>query len=482
MKGTSRLSPKAFGAVVLVLFLLVGWAAFQKEKISTYLAFGKETIHAEFAARSKLIGDDLTFDHVVKMNGVVIGKVTTIEETDKGTMIAGLQVDSGTRDKLGTAPTAFIEPTLVTDGVQFVGLATGGDPEKKFTDDMIPMTRTKLPVYLDDVLKAVSAQHTLNGIQSTIRQTDSTLRAGGADAIRGLATDAPATLKPAGVVLDSFRGTNKESDLDRLVTGFESFSSAQNQQDGQFSSMIRSLNKTSTAFGAGSPALSTALAGLPDTLRTSRAGLADLVPTLHKLQDTSDDFRPTARELDDFLHEFGPVLHRARPVFDDLRHLLHDAKPLVDELVPTADVGIKTLDDVKGPVLDRVNGPIKDRIYAPLIGKNEYKGSSNGIPTYKELGYFSSALNDVFKHYDSNSAIARLEAGANGQSLTASKFPKTMEQYLETFGLQQPEGLNDQRTGLIGKIQPNKAKPQDAAPTGLAPKSTPDVPLLGGTR
>lgn len=470
MTQLRRLSPKILGTLVLVLFLAVGWAAFQKERLSTWFTVGHETIQAEFAGRAKLIGHDLTYVHSVKLNGVVIGKVTTIEETPRGTMLASMQVDPGTREKLGSAPTAFLRPTLVTDGVQYLGLRTGGDLGKTFVGDVIPLERTQLPVYLDDVLLTLSGEDAKQGLRSTIGQTDATLRQGGADAIHALVADAPAALNPAGVVLGAFRGTNPDTDLTKLVTGLHSISAAMNRQQGQFSSTLASLDRTTTALAAGSGSLASAISGAPETLRVTRAGMDDLRPALARLRTTSEEFRPSARELDEFLHEFGPVAHRARPVFDDLRQVMHDARPLLDQLVPAADVGNDVLDDIKGPVLDRVNGPIKDRIYAPFVGKNEYHGGSVDIPTYKELGYLISASSNVFKHYDANNAIGRLEAGAGGNSIGGTKFPHSLEQYLEMFGMQQPLGPNEPKDGPLGRIEPDKAKPSDA------------LPLLGGTR
>ncbi|HEY4007194.1 MAG TPA: mammalian cell entry protein [Pseudonocardia sp.] len=482
MKGRlSKVSPRAWGALVLVLFLLVGWAAFQKERLATLFTFGDETIQAEFANRAKLIGDELTYDDTVKLNGVVIGKVTTIEETPRGTMLASLLVDPGTRAKLGSAPTAFIRPTLVTDGVEYLGLQTGGIPDHPFTDPVIPLERTSLPVSLDDVLTALSGDQARQGIRSLIGQTDATLRQGGNDALRGLATDGPATLRPAGVVLSAVRGTNPDSDLDKLVQGLESVSEALNEQNGQFESTVRSLNLTTSALGVGAPPLAAAINVGPQTLQVARAGLADLKPTLGKLQQTSQDFRPAARELDSFLQEFGPVLHRTRPVVADLRDVLRDARPLVRELVPTADIGNQTLEDIKGPVFDRINGPIRDRLYAPIKGRNEYKGGSVPFPTYKELGYLISGSSNVWKHYDSNTAVARLEAGAGGQSVGGTKFPLSLEEYLESFGLQQPAGPNDIRKGPLGAVDLSKARPGDAVPH-TDTQGLQGIPLLGGTR
>jgi phospholipid/cholesterol/gamma-HCH transport system substrate-binding protein len=470
MKTKKQLPPKALGVVVIVLFLLVGWVAFQKEAVHTFLFTQfDETIEAEFGGRAKLIDDSLTYVHQVKLDGVIVGKVIGIEETDRGTMLATLRVDRGTRAKLGSAPTAAIRPTLVTDGVQNVLLSTGGQRGVEFTEDRIPLERTQLPVALDDVLTAVSSDAAVKGIRSFIDRSDATLAQGGGQAIRGLVSDAPQTLRPAGVVLSAFRGTQPDVDLNRLVVGFEHIAAAMNKQPGQFSRIVRDLDATTTALGDSGRPLSQALSTGDETLRVTRAGMADLRPALDRLRVTAEDFQPSARSLDGFLQEFQPTLHRARPVFDDLRGVLKDLRPTLRDLDPIMDKGDHALDGLKGPVFDRVNGPIKDRLYSPLKGENEYSNSASDFPFYQEIGYLFSDASSVWQHYDSNNAIARLEAGGGGQTFGGTKFPSTVEQYMEAYGLQRPVGPQEQHRKDIPK-QDQRA-PDRPPFTALAPKS-----------
>jgi phospholipid/cholesterol/gamma-HCH transport system substrate-binding protein len=472
MTTKREFSPKVLGVVVLVLFLLVGWVAFQKEKVHTLLfTQGDETIEAEFAERAKLISDDLTYVHQVKLNGVIIGKVVGIEETDRNTMIATLRVEDGTRAKLGTAPTATIRPTLVTDGVQNVLLESGGERGATYTEERIPLDRTRLPVALDDVLGTVSSDAAVAGTRAFIDRTDATLAQGGGEAVRQLVTDAPATLQPAGVVLDAFRGTEPKTDLNRVVVGLQSIAAAVNKQPGQFSRIVRDLDATSTALGNSGAPLAAALRTGNDTLRVTRAGMADLRPTLEKLRVTAEDFQPSARALDDALEDFEPVLDRARPVFDDLRDVLGDLRPILHDLDPIMEKGDHALDGLKGPVFDRVNGPIRDRLYSPLKGENEYQNSASAFPFYQEIGYLFSDANSVWQHYDANNAIARLEAGGGGQTIGGTKFPSSIEQYLEAYGLQKPIGPQEQHRREIP--QKDQRKPDRPPFTGFAPQSAP---------
>lgn len=493
MTTRTKFSPKVLGVVVIVLFLLVGWVAFQKEAVHTFLfTQGDENIEAEFGERAKLIADDLTYVHQVKLNGVIIGKVVNIEETDRNTMIATLRVEDGTRAKLGTAPTATIRPTLVTDGVQNVLLESGGERGATYTEERIPLDRTRLPVALDDVLGTISSDDAVKGVRSFIDRSDATLAQGGGEAVRQLVTDAPATLRPAGTVLGAFRGTEPKTDLNRVVVGLQSIAAAVNKQPGQFSRIVRDLDATTTALGQSGAPLAAALRTGNETLRVTRAGMADLRPALERLRVTAEDFRPSARALDSALEDFEPVLDEARPVFDDLREVLDDLRPVLHDLDPIMEKGDHALDGLKGPVFDRVNGPIRDRLYSPLKGENEYSNSASAFPFYQEIGYLFSDANSVWQHYDGNNAVARLEAGAGGQNVGGTKFPSTIEQYLEAYGLGKPIGPDEQhRREIPQKDQRKPNRPpftpfnSDKAPAG-APAANPLNNLLkaptGGNR
>jgi phospholipid/cholesterol/gamma-HCH transport system substrate-binding protein len=204
-------------------------------------------------------------------------------------------------------------------------------------------------------------------------------------------------------------------------------------------------------------------------MRISRAGLADLRPALDKLRVTSEDFRPSARQLNKFLDEFGPVLHRSRPVFNDLRDVLDDARPILHDLVPVMDKGNNALDDVDGVVFDRLNGPIKHELYSPLKPQQkEYKGANSPYPLYADIGYFLSDASSVWQHYDANQAIARLEAGGGGQTIGGTKFPKSIEEYLEQFGLQRPIGPNPSAAPFPEAPYHRSAAP-NIVPQGPAP-------------
>jgi phospholipid/cholesterol/gamma-HCH transport system substrate-binding protein len=364
-----------------------------------------------------------------------------------------MRLDHGAEEKLGGEPSAAVRPTLVVGGIYYVELTPAGRGAP-FSGD-IPVQRTTVPVELDEVLTPIDP-NAQRGMQSAIEQTDATLQQGGRDAIRKLVQEVPDTLRPTSVVLNAARGTDPGRDLPRLVTGLENFSADFTKRDGQLASNINDLHTLSATLAAESGPVAQSFASMPDTLRATRAGLIDLQPTLGKLTDTAPEFRDSARALDPLLKKLDPVLDRARPVVSDLRDVLDDARPMVEDLVPTADKATGVLADLRGPVLDRLNGPIIDRLNSSWHGTGAYAGGGNDHKLYEEIAYFNAVNDQVWMHHGRNGGWGRLMAGVGGNTATGgSQFPRTLEQYLEAGGMEQPLG------------------PRDATPAGARPAPTP---------
>jgi phospholipid/cholesterol/gamma-HCH transport system substrate-binding protein len=428
-------SNRGIGLLLVVLAVVAIYAVYHKQQIAATLKFGN-TITAVFTQSYKL---DPYHDDV-KLAGVVVGTVTGADyDQQSSTSTVSMKLDTGVLDKLGTAPSAYIRPTLVLGGKYYVDLIPGGN-RGRFDGGQIPVQRTRIPVELDRVLSSLTAP-ALTGIQTSIRQLDGTLRAQGKEALRGLVNDAPSTLGPASQVLRGAEGTDPDHDLTAVVSGFDNVSRAFTRNDAQVARITDALKDTTAALAAESGAVRSAAAKGPDTLRATRAGLLDLQPTLRKLAVTADSFRPSAQELDPFLAKLDPVLRDTRPLVSDLKPLLVDLRPTVHDLNPTADKATDALDDLRGPVLDRINGPIRQTVFAPFHGTAPYNnGGAGEIPLFHEIGYLLTALDGSFQYKDANGGAARLEAGIARNSLGGSAFPRTAEEQLEQLGLQQPKG------------------------------------------
>lgn len=452
-------SRTTLGLLVIVMVLATIFAVYQKERIVIAFSAG-DTIEAEFAQDYKL----RPYRNDVKINGVVVGSVTGIERGSRDTTIVSMELQDGVGERLGSRPSASIRPTLLLGGNYYVDLKPGG--RGPFEDGRIPHDRTTVPVELDRVLARLTPP-AQEGMQAAIGQMDLTLSQGGEEAVQDVLRDAPGTLRPAGSVLDATRGTRPGTDLTEIVSGLQSTASALNRHDGQLESIIGSLHTTTASLAAESRPLSDAVSTMPETMRTTRAGLADLQGTLRRLTSTAEEFRPAAQELDRLLTDLDPVLARTRPLMRELRPLLHNTRPLVEQLVPTAQQSTAALNDVRGPVLDRVNGPITQAVVSEWTGTGPYAGGGgNGHRFYEELAYLGYHAAQVYGWYDRNGGITRVSAGVG----LNTAFPMSLEQYLETLGMRQPpgpqpEGSPAARSPVLAPPQP----PGGGLPSGLMP-------------
>lgn len=474
------MSPRRMGVVAVGIALLVVFAAFHQDQLSS-LVTPHDTVKVEFPRQYKLVFNS-PFKSEVKIAGVVVGKVGDVERTDRDTALVTLEVQKGTLAKLGNAPSAAIVAKLVVAGNYYVELTPGGTGD--YQGDVIPPERTRLPVELEDVLDSVSSAQSLKGVQSAVRQTDALFERGGRDAVRDFVSTTPLALRPMGQVLGAVRGTQPDTDLTGLVHGFESTSAAFNQEQDRVAKIVTSLDATTAALAAGSQPLSDSIATGTDTLRVTRAGLADLQPTLDQLAVTSKTFRTAAKRLDPFLGKLNPMLDHAEPVINDLRSVMDDAKPIVDHLVPTASEANDALNDLDGPALDGLNGPIQKVLYAPWHGTGVYAGGGADRPLYKETGYLMVDLASVFDNHDGNVSLGRLHAAFGGKSIGGQSTPMSVEQYMEKFGAQQPPGPQED-AGFLGSFGPKAphgsegVQPLSTGPKGLTGRSTPADPAFG---
>lgn len=470
-------SPKAVGIAVLVGLLLFSLGAFNRSRVETVLTPG-QTLNAEFSQAYKLV----PYQSVVKLAGVQVGTVTDVERSGGDRALVEMKLADGTLDKIGTAPSANVRPTLVLGGTYYVELVRGGRDGATAEGATIPVEHTSVPVELDKVLSAVTPAS--RAVRGTIASLDEAFDRTGRRAARDLITTAPQALEPAADVLDAAAGTNPRSDLTDLVTGLQHTADALTRDRGQLTGIIDGLATTTTALADERAALSSTIAQGPETVRVTRAGLADLDATLDRLRTTAEDFRPAAQSLAPMLADLDPLLVDARPVIADARVVAREARPLVEALVPGTVLATEVLTDVRGPVLDRLNGPVTDAVLSPWHGTGTYQGGGNDHLLYEEVGYLFSHTADVFKFHDHNGAHGRLMAGV-GLSTPGGVVGMSLEEYLEVLGYQLPEG--PQEGANVDEPQPpldpttDQGGPGGLSPSGgLAPLALPLVP--GGDR
>jgi len=411
-RGSSAQRRRLYLGLALVAALVIAAVVVVNKSALVVALTPGENVSAVFARNYQLqVGGT-----AVKLAGTQVGTVSDVSTGSGSTIVVSMKLDSGTRAKLGSDPSAAIRPVTALGGRYYVQLSPGGVPGD-YSGAQIAVARTTTPVELSQVLQAFQPSARA-GLQNTIDDLNNTLSQGGSSALQSVVDDAPNTLGPAGSVLNSALGSNPGTDLPQLVTNLDRVSAVLTRNSGQLASILANLQSTAGSLAAESQPLSATVADLPQTLSSARTGLADLGVTLDKLDATAPGLLPTAVALNTALQQLDPALATARPVVNNLRSVLADAQPLTAQLVPTSQLATSVLNDVRGPVLDRVNGPIISRLDSKWSGVGDFAGGgNNGRTTYQELGVLAARFDNLSKYYDQNGPFANLQAGAGTNSV-----------------------------------------------------------------
>lgn len=401
------------GVVVFGLVLAALVLSIAKPQLTTWFSPGEyRTI--SFAGDYFVLPDSSK----VKVAGVEIGRVDSIEPGPDGTGVMRIKVDGDIPEKVGSAPSAVLRTTTLLGGIVYVDLVPGGDRTSSW-EEPIPVERTRLPVGVSQVIQSVQPDATA-GARSAVNQLDATMQAGGGEAVRDLLESAPDTFRPAAGVIDSVRGTRPEADLPQLVGGLQSAAAVLDRREVQLEEILTDLRGTTSAMADASPATSEAIRRLPAALGTATPGLQRLQGTLVRLRDTAGLARPGVQELSTTLERLDPLLAAARPVVSDLRASLQDLRPTASDLVPTSRTATQVLDDLEGPVLDRLNGPVAENVLTPFRGTGPYAQSGGDNPMYQELGFMLSGLAKSGSYVDGNGHAVAFQPGAGAGSVAGT--------------------------------------------------------------
>ena len=410
------------GKIFVGLAAVAAAALFQKADLTAMMRSG-ETIDIHFAEAHRLRSSVSE----VKIAGVAIGIVRSVEREDDGTTTVSVKVDDDVLDTMGTAPSARVRPATMLGGNYYVEIVPGG--RRGEFSGSIPLERTSLPVELDGVASAFPAR-AREGVRSSTASLDKTFGPEGSRALRALIRSAPATLDSTAQVLRGLQGTQPHRDLRTLISGLETTSRVFSSENAHLGAMLDDLATTAQVLDARRADLARTAETMPGSLDDTATMLTRLDDVLASLEATAEPAQPAVRELARLLEHADPVLAKARPVIHDLRGVLRDALPLVRDLTPMAREFYGSVENVRGPVLTRLNGPVMNQVMSPWHGTGEYAGGGADRPLYKELGYMMSNL-AAANMMDPNGSMISFLPGYGGGSL--SGLPFSLEQFFAAY-------------------------------------------------
>ncbi|MGH4000000.1 MAG: MlaD family protein [Pseudonocardiaceae bacterium] len=420
-------SPLTRRAVVLIVVVVVVLTALAFKTQLSLLFRSGDTIHATFDQNYGLVSGKTK----VKLAGLQVGVVSDLRQDADGTTHVDLKIDEGIKERLGSRPSARVEPLTVLGGQYSLNLVPGGAGE--YADKAIPKSRTHVPVELDAILSALPTE-TRKDLQGTIEETGATLSNKNQRSIRSFAHQAPRVLDPSTTLVTAVQGTNPQTDLPRLVGNVESIAATLNQQDAALARSLVNLNTTTTTLAKQSDDLSTTVAGLPTALDETKAATDQLTPTLRQLDRTATGLQPTAERVGPLVRTLEPTLVDARPVAAKLPGLLEDAQPLVQDLVPTAQHAKPILKDIKGPVINRVDGPVLESLGSTYRGTGPFKDTGGGVQAdnkfYEELAYMVTNLDRASMTQDAQGSLLNFQAGVSAGSVAPLNLDDALAQLI----------------------------------------------------
>jgi phospholipid/cholesterol/gamma-HCH transport system substrate-binding protein len=273
----------------------------------------------------------------VRIEGVPVGKVASLEVTDEDSALATLEIDPSA-GPVGRGARAHVRAANIL-GEKYVDLDAGDTRRPAPSGARIPPERTDAPVELDDLLNVLDPD-TRSLLSVLINESGIALSGRGADFNRMLA-ELPPALDQTETLLAEFSADNRA--LGRLVEKGDRFlASLARERAG----LGRFVERAAGAFST----TASRHAELRETVRQAPATVSQLRGSLARLDETGTALGPSAvalrasarpltaflRELPPFTTAAVPTLRRADKVAPRLVRLGRRATPVLRRLRPAA--------------------------------------------------------------------------------------------------------------------------------------------------
>ncbi|MEV4421145.1 MlaD family protein [Patulibacter sp. NPDC049589] len=219
----------------------------------------------------------------VKVAGVPGGTVKKLEVTKRDTVIVSMQLKDGVT--IGRNASVEVRPTDLL-GERYVALDVGDLNRPEPSGTMIPKTRSKLPVELDNVLNTFDGD-TQTRIKILVNEFGAALGDRGKDLAKLLAA-MPSSLDDARQLVTEI--ANEGDALKRLLTRGDQLTATIDPKKDQLASLVDQADTTLKA-------LADRRDKIASTLDAAPGGLQALNRTLDQLRQASTDLRPASVDI-----------------------------------------------------------------------------------------------------------------------------------------------------------------------------------------
>jgi virulence factor Mce-like protein len=399
--------PSAFAVgIALIVFAIV----------VTYLGFTKDIPFVNNPYEIKAAFRDtsgINAGSPVRIAGVQVGKVASVEQTSPGARSATLTLairDNGL--PIYHDATAKIRPRIFLEGNFFVDLAPGTARSGELDDGAtLSVARTASPVQFDQVLSALRSD-TRNDLRQVFREVGQAQDAGGAKAFSDSLRYQPAAYKFTAIVSEALLG-KQPGDLGNLVRDAGATAAAINEPR-RLSTLIADFNTTAAALAAREGALTSAVGELPRTLRAAP-------PTFDALNAAFPDVRRFARGARPGVRSLGPTVEATLPLIRQLRGLVRKSElGALARNLRSATPPLATVSRTGVSVLGRLRelASCATNVLVPF-GDDQIqdKAFPTHGPVYQDFAKFLPNLAGESRSFDSNGQYFKVQGAGGAETL-----------------------------------------------------------------
>jgi ABC-type transporter Mla subunit MlaD len=353
LKLEVRRARKPFLALVVLAAVSAGCAAVILKNIGVQLPWS-DTYTARVAVDD--VSGLVPHAHQVRLSGVEVGRVSEIG-VKRGRAIVKIRMDGRYAPLYRDARLRLRPETPLEDfylNIEDRGTRSAGALGE---DDVLSAERTRTPVDIGRVLNVFNADTRLR-----LEQAIDEYGRGLPDRGRELR----ATLVELAPFLDAAARLTRETAIRRrrtrrLVHNFRLMTEELARRDTALTRLVGGGAQSLTELGSVDASLERVLAELPPTMRRLQTSFSTLRAAADELDPAFDALRPAARAMPEGLGALRRFSLSAEPSFAALRRPLRDLNRLVRPLRPTAAGLAHAFDELQplAPRLDRITRKVK---------------------------------------------------------------------------------------------------------------------------
>jgi len=440
--------PLFFGLLAVILVLVGLWLAFTKT-----IPFTSPGYEVQATFRNAV---NIAVKSPVRIAGVNVGKVTSLEQKGDNTVVTFTVDDEGRPIREDAA--AQIRPRLFLEGNWFIDLDPGTPEAKEMPDNgMIPVGNTATSVQVGDLLRTLQTPERAN-IQRLLESLGTGLNSkptaeqdltfepfvqglSGGEALNLAYRRGETAARGTAIVNAATLGTQR-NDLGNLLRGLARVTGAVNERGDDIQGFVTNFATFTGALAAESENLGLTIQKLGPTLVVARRALTSLNASLPALRGFAIASTPGLNELPRTIRVTRPFLRQlqrllTKPELAGLAQIIQRSTPAAAR---SAAATLKLLPQLRnfGLCIADTVSPTGDQV----IQDGTF---TNGQPASRELFYAAVSTVGSSNGLDGNGSFARIQGGGG---------PVTVK-------MANPEDSNPDQNTLYGRLE--------TAPLGTSP-------------